>query len=141
MIDHEADRDTMPPTEAISEPPDSSEGVSAGRIPAAPRVASFNRPNPDSWSDVQLNAIVEGMNELKAARRAFDPEALLNTCVERIEKVVKANMTLILGQLETERARTTANTVELGELRIEVERLNTRVDTLEKQLEKQLLAG
>ncbi len=139
-IDPEANRDTMPPTVSISEPPDSSDGVSSHEFPAAPRVPTTrsanagDRPNPNSWSDVQLNTIVEGMRELKAARLAFDAEALLNKCVDRIEKVVQSNMTLILGQLETERARTTANTLELTTLRKEVTRLTSRVDALEKQL-------
>ncbi len=124
---------TLPPTESISEPPDSSEGISDPVIPAAPRVANFERPNPNSWTDVQLMTIVEGMQELKRAREAFDPEALLNACTSRIERVVQANMTLILGQLETERARTTANTVELEGLRKEVTRLDARLTAIEKK--------
>lgn len=125
--------DTMPPSESISEAPDSSEGISDPNIPAAPRVANFERPNPNSWTDVQLKTIVEGMQELKASRLAFDPETLLNACTDRIERVVQANMTLILGQLETERARTTANTVELEGLRREVTRLGERLTAIEKK--------
>ena len=134
------DRDTLPPTAPFSEapPPMETDHISS-HGPVAKRVSSFDepqpekRPNPNSWTDVQLMTIVEGMQELKRARAAFDPEALLNACVTRIERVVAANSALMVGQLETERARTTANSTEIKELRAQIEALGLRIDMLEKQ--------
>lgn len=112
-------RDTEPPTQTETD------------IPPAPEAPG---PDPNSWRDVQLQAIVDGMTELRSARAAFDPEALLARAAERFAGLTDANYRMVLTELRALASRLSASETNIVDIRRELAELRVKMRELEQRL-------
>ena len=135
MPDNE-DRETMPPSHPLTEAPGDAD--TSGPRTMLPAAMSLH-PDPNSWVDRQIQVLIDAMAESKAARAAYDPEALLKTSTDRIERLVGANYSMIHSELRAVAARTTANETGIEQLRSEFEALKQRMGQLEIAINQQHL--
>lgn len=85
------------PTDPVSHAPPSAPTASFHAMPPEARVPTL--PDPNSWSDQVMQAILDGMAELKIARAAFDADALLSRQTEVFASIVTDRYEMIRGPI------------------------------------------
>lgn len=80
------------------------------------------------------------MAESKAAREAYNPEALLKASTDRIERLVGANYSLIHSELHAVAARTAANETGIESLRTEFESVKAGYEAMRTRMSQLDLA-
>lgn len=132
MSDKERDTQPPAPNDTI---PSSADYLSDSRLPAAGKVPDI-RPNPHSWTDLQLDTLVRGMEELKEGRqdRNLEVERVIQKCADQFSRVLESHLETIRSQFKIEQTRTSTNTADIVTLREEMEALRHRTTAIELEV-------
>lgn len=122
------ERDTLPPSPETEPPPELS-------LLPSDTLKQLDGYDESKFLHRALAVAADNAHlERERQKKAIDPEVLLKTSTDRIERLVAANYSLIHNELHTIAARTAATESGLEELRAELAAMRIRMTQIETAL-------
>lgn len=134
IVSNENDDHSERPTQPDTQRPPSD--PSHTLMPEIPPAAGLPRPDPNSFSEQAMQAILDGMAELKLARKAFDADALLSRQTEVFASIVSDRYEMIRGPIVAFGEKLDALVKRVGKVENQLEYVGDRLESGDERFER-----